>query len=249
MTADSLHYKVEGSGPLLLYIAGMDGTGELFFKQSSGLASSYRVVTYRQRDRGRFTYSDLADDCAAIVRNLGERQATVVAESFGGAVAFTFALRHPEMVERLVIINSFARFRNRLLIRAATRIAPVMPLKLSLSLRLAANALGLFVDGVKGEDRRRFFEVIRTVDREGYAQRLRLIAELDLEERLTEIQAPTLFVAGDKDLLIRSVKEANSMAARMPNASIKVVAGAGHACLLGDKLRLAELLGEVTSDK
>ncbi|HKY05415.1 MAG TPA: alpha/beta hydrolase [Blastocatellia bacterium] len=235
-------YKVEGSGPLLLFVAGIDGTGELFFKQAAHLACSFRVVSFRLREGSGFTYDDLADDCAAIVRDLGERQATVVAESFGGAVAFSFALRYPEMVERLVIINSFARFPNRLLIKAAARIAPRVPLRLMWYLRKTANTLGLLVDGVKREDRRRFFEVIRTVNREGYARRLRLIAELDLEERLAEIKAPTLFIAGDKDLLIRSVKEAQLMAARMPNASIKVMAGAGHACLLGDRVRLADLL-------
>jgi len=54
-------YRVEGRGPLLIYIAGLDGTGELFFKQNPLLATSYRVVTFRSRESGRFTYEDLAD--------------------------------------------------------------------------------------------------------------------------------------------------------------------------------------------
>src|SRR5947199_5840071 len=86
-------YRVEGSGPLLIYIAGLDGTGELFFKQAPALARSYRVVTFRSRDDSRFTYEDLADDVAAIINDLGESRATILAESFGGGVAFTFALR------------------------------------------------------------------------------------------------------------------------------------------------------------
>lgn len=249
MRSQNLAYRIEGSGPLLLFVAGIDGTGELFFKQAQHLTSSYRVAWFRLRDGGGFTYDDLADDCAAIVRDLGERRATVVAESFGGAVAFSFALRHPQMVERLVIVNSFARFRNRLLIRTAARIAPQVPFKLVWYFRKLANSLGLLVDGVKGEDRRRFFEVIRTVDHKGYARRLQLVADLDLEEKLTQIQAPTLFIAGDRDLLIRSVKEAHRMAARMPNASVKVLAGAGHACMLGDKLRLADFLGAVRPNR
>src|SRR5689334_20685378 len=60
-------YRSEGSGPLLIYIAGLDGTGELFFKQVPQLASSFRVITFRQRDDSDFSYEDIADDVAAII--------------------------------------------------------------------------------------------------------------------------------------------------------------------------------------
>src|SRR5437763_15624600 len=80
-------YRIEGSGPLLVYISGLDGTGELFFKQAPALAQSFRVVTFRQRDDGDFSYEDLADDVAAIIHSVGESRATLIAESFSGGVA------------------------------------------------------------------------------------------------------------------------------------------------------------------
>src|SRR4026208_2470043 len=110
-------YRVEGSGPLLIYIAGLDGTGQLFFKQSPALTRSYRVVTFRSRDTGRFTDEELSNDLAASIRDLGEKQATILGESFGGTVALSFALLYPAMVKRLVVINSFPRFRGRVKIR------------------------------------------------------------------------------------------------------------------------------------
>jgi pimeloyl-ACP methyl ester carboxylesterase len=73
-------------------------------------------------------------------------------------------------------------------------------------------------------------------------RRLQLIEEFDVEHRLSEIQTPTLFIAGDRDLLIPSVKEAHAMTRRMPNASVRVIKGGGHACLLGSRVRLDELL-------
>jgi pimeloyl-ACP methyl ester carboxylesterase len=237
-------YRVEGSGPLLVYIAGLDGTGELFFKQAPALAHSYRVVTFRSRDDKRFTYDDLADDVAAIIHALGEPRATIVAESFGGGVAFTFALRHPAMVERLVIVNSFARFHSPVKIRMAVMFGTVMPFWLTSQARLVANRLGLRHEGIRGEDRHRFFKAIRTVKRPGYLQRLRLIAELNLDNRLSEIQAPTLFIAGDKDLLVPSARTSEQMAARMPNATVKIIHGVGHACLMGNVVRLSDLLSE-----
>src|SRR5262245_17442852 len=100
-------YKVDGSGPLLIYVAGLDGTGELFFKQIPDLVRDYRVVTYRLSDDRHFTYEDLAKDLAGIIRHQQERSALIVGESFGGTIALEFAIRHPEMVDRLLIINSF----------------------------------------------------------------------------------------------------------------------------------------------
>ena len=240
----SSHYRVEGSGPLLIYIAGLDGTGQLFFKQAPRLAPAYRVITFRSRDEGRFTYEDLTDDLAGIIRDLGEQQATILGESFGGTVALSFALRYPRMVKRLVVVNSFPRFRNRFTIRLGGMLASGLPFGLLWPARRAASMLGLLVDGVGREDRRLFFRTIRTVSGEAYARRLKLIAELNIEPHISEIRTPTLFIAGDRDLLIPSVKEAQTMAARMPNARVRVIEGAGHACLMGSRVRLDELLAE-----
>ncbi|MEK6302284.1 MAG: alpha/beta hydrolase [Acidobacteriota bacterium] len=240
-------YRSEGAGPLLIYFPGLDGTGELFFKQATELSRSYRVVTFRSRDAGRFTYDDLADDAAAIIRDSGGQRATVVAESFGGGVAFAFALRYPAMVERLVIVNSFARFRGRFKIKLGILLASALPFWATSVVRRTANLVALRADGVKAEDRRRFFKAISTVRRDDYTQRLRLIAQLDLEDRLADIHAPTLFIAGEKDLLVPSAREARSMAARMPNATVRLIPRAGHACLLGDRVRLADILAEWTA--
>ena len=237
-------YRVEGAGPLLVYIPGLDGTGEMLFKQMPELARSYRVVSFRLRDNGLFTYEDLADDVAAIIRDIGERQATILTESFGGGVALTFALRYRSMIERLVLVNSFSRYRRRIRIRLAARLASIIPFRLLWPSRKAADSVGLLVDDVATEDRRRFFEIIRTVVRDGYARRLQLIAELDLDDRLSEIEVPALLIATEKDLLVPSIAEARLMAGRMPFATVKIIKGAGHACLLGNQVRLAEILNE-----
>jgi 3-oxoadipate enol-lactonase len=235
-------YTVQGSGPLLVYVPGLDGTGQLFFKQAEQLARLYRVLTFRSRDDSRFTYRDLASDLAAIITDLGEKRAIIVGESFGGTVALSFALAYPRMVERLVVVNSFPRFRNRFKIRTGALLASGLPFRLLWPFRRSASAIALFLDGVNKSDRRLFWQAIRTVSGAAYARRLQLIATFDVEARLAEIQAPVLFIAGDRDLLVPSAREARAMAARMPNAAVKIVEGAGHACLLGDRVRLAELL-------
>jgi pimeloyl-ACP methyl ester carboxylesterase len=237
-------YNVEGSGPLLIYVAGLDGTGQLFFKQAEILARSYRVVTFRSRDDGHFNYEDLTGDLAAIIRDLGEEAAMLVGESFGGTVVLCFALAYPQMVRRLVVVNSFPRFRNRLKIELGVLLASALPFRLLWPFRRAASAFGLFIDRVKKEDRRTFWRAIRSVSGEAYSRRLQLIAGLNIEERLCEIQAPTTFIAGDRDFLVPSAREARAMASRMPNANFRIINGAGHACLMGDRVCLGELLAE-----
>ncbi len=230
--------------PLLINIPGLDGTGQLFFKQAPYLDKDYRVVSIRLRDHGRFTYEDLADDVAAIIRQHKEERATLTAESFGGGVAFTFALRYPQMVERLIIVNSFPRYRQRVRIKLGAWLAARIPFSLAWPVRKFASLVGLFVDRVPKEDRRRFFEATRTIVGEAYARRLQLISELDIEDRLSEIKAPTLLVGCKKDLLVRSVSEAHLMAARIPDAQVKIFQDAGHACLMGDRVCLARIMKE-----
>ncbi|HEY6333581.1 MAG TPA: alpha/beta hydrolase [Blastocatellia bacterium] len=223
-------------------VPGIDGTGELIFKQLPGLAKHFRVATFKLRESGEFSYRDLAGDIAAIIRDVGEERAMVAGESFGGTVALWFALLYPNMLERLVIINSFPRFRNRLKISAARRLAYLLPPRAVWVLRAAGNSVGLYVDGVAAEERRRCRSIIKTAHVNGIRRRLELIEELDLVPRLSEIEAPTLFIAADRDLLLPSVREARLMASRIPNATIKVAQGAGHACLLGDRVSLETIL-------
>jgi pimeloyl-ACP methyl ester carboxylesterase len=87
------------------------------------------------------------------------------------------------------------------------------------------------------------------VKKEGYSRRLELIRDVNLEARLPEIKAPALFIAAEKDLLVPSLKEAQKMARLIPGASVRVIRGAGHACLMGSRVRLAELLAEWSAAK
>jgi pimeloyl-ACP methyl ester carboxylesterase len=240
-------YKIHGSDaalPLLVYIAGMDGTGELFYKQIPALSEVYRVVTFRLRDTSDATFEDLTDDVATIIGEAGEAKAFIVGESFGGTIAMTFALRYPEMTERLIVINSFPYYRRRLRINLAARLAAVAPYTMAVPFRLCMASLGLWLDGVRSEDRRRVLQALRSVEMKSYARRLRLIAEVDIVDRLAEIGAPTLFIAATRDLLVGSVREAKLMSSRVPDATVKIVEGAGHACLLGNQVRLSQLLAE-----
>ncbi len=120
--------RIEGRGPPLVYVPGMDGTGQLFYTQVPALARHFSVTMYALRDTA--TEMDaLVADLERVVRiaaSNGE-PAVLVAESFGGALAMSFALAHPAMVRGLVVLNSFPYYGRQFRLRLALGMLRIMP--------------------------------------------------------------------------------------------------------------------------
>ena len=66
----------------------------------------------------------------------------------------------------------------------------------------------------------------------------------DVRDQLAQVRVPTLFVAADRDHLVPSVEQARFMAARVPGASMRVLEGHGHICLLAPDLDMSLILAE-----
>ncbi len=234
--------RVVGAGPLLVLVPGMDGTGELFYRQVPLLARRYRVATYALRENA--VMADLVDDLAGVIRSAAfERRATVVGESFGGTVALSLALAHPEMLDRLVILNSFPRFSPQGRLRLAIAILGGLPFPWAvMSVVRRLTAFRLHSRHTHAREIRRFFEVTARTTRAAYLQRLRVLRNYDVRERLGEIQAPTLFLASDRDHLVPAVEQARYMVERVPHATLRILRGHGHICLIAPDLDLAQIL-------
>ena len=234
--------RLTGRGPLLVFVPGMDGTGELFYLQVPRLAPHYRVATYTLREDG--TMQDLVADLAAVIAESGTHgRATVVGESFGGTVALSFALTHPEMVDRLVVLNSFPRFLPQARLHLAIAVLRALPFPwVVMSLVRRLTAFRLHSRHTHRREIRRFLEVTARTTRAGYLSRLRVLRDFDVRARLGDIRTPTLFLASDRDHLVPAVEQARYMADRVPNARLRVLRGHGHICLIAPDLDLAELL-------
>src|SRR5688572_11799637 len=154
--------STSGNGPALVLVPGMNGTGELFYRQVPLLERSYRVATYSLRDDAE-SLDVLAADLARTVEAVApvERRAIIVGESFGGAVALTLALTHPEHVAALVILNSFSYFAPQFQLKLAITSLTTLPWRtMSLVRRLTAFRLHsghtqrAEVDRFRSEERR-----------------------------------------------------------------------------------------------
>lgn len=107
-----ISYKVSGSGPLLILIAGARGDGEVFQPLVPHLISQYRVVTY---DRRGFSQSTLdgpqdeehrlttdADDVRHLIEHLTDQPAIIFGNSSGAIVALEVMTRFPEHIQTAV---------------------------------------------------------------------------------------------------------------------------------------------------
>lgn len=222
----------------------MDGTGRLFYRQVPLLAKRYRVASYPLRDDAP-RMETLVEDLAQVVRAIAPTRepAVVVGESFGGTVALSFALAHPELVAALVVINSFPRFLPQLRLHLAIFALRVLPWE-TMPLVRRLTAFRMHSRFTHRAELRRFLELTAGTTRAGYLARLRILTRYDVRDRLGELRTPTLFLAAERDHLVPSVTQARYMAARVPGASLRVLDGHGHICLIAPNLDLERILRE-----
>jgi pimeloyl-ACP methyl ester carboxylesterase len=239
----SVEYKVEGSGPPIVYVCGLEGSGRLFYKQAEDLSRDHRVITMPLRGNGRYEMLRLVEDVAWVVRDAGAEGATVLGESFGGLLTMATALAHPGLFARMILLNTFPHFAQRAKIRMGCVLFAAFYSAMKVHRTRAAQHV-LFSADIAEEDRQLFRDYTRVVGREGYVSRMRIIRDTDLRPRLREIKTPALVVAGTADRLLNSVKAARLMASRMPRARLKLLEGTGHVALLSGRVRVREWLGE-----
>jgi len=109
-----IHYVTRGAGPLVVMIHGFPDYWFTWRKQMPALAESFQVVAIDQRGYNKsdqpvgvenYTMEKLVGDVAAVIRHFGREKAVIVGHDWGGMVAWSFAMAHPGMTERLVILN------------------------------------------------------------------------------------------------------------------------------------------------
>lgn len=111
-----LHYVEAGEGPLVVLLHGFPEHWHVWREQISALVDAgYRVVAPDMRGYNRsekphgveaYRIGTLVEDVLALIERCGEGRATVVGHDWGGVIAWEVAARHPEVVDRLVVLNA-----------------------------------------------------------------------------------------------------------------------------------------------
>ena len=109
-----MHYVTQGSGPLIVLLHGFPEFWYSWRFQIPVLAElGYTVVApdlrgYNDTDKPRTGYDvgTLIRDIEGLIKGLGYTQAVVIGHDWGGALAWVFAMRYPQLVSRLVVMNA-----------------------------------------------------------------------------------------------------------------------------------------------
>ncbi len=111
-----LYYEIHGTGePLILLHGGLAAT-EMFGEVMPALSNDRQVIAVDLQAHGRtadidrpLSYDAMADDIAALIKHLGIERADVMGYSVGGGVALRTAVRHPEVMRKLVLVSTAFR--------------------------------------------------------------------------------------------------------------------------------------------
>lgn len=219
-----------GDRPVLVLVHGYTGSSHDWSGVLEPLAATHRVVTLDHRGHGdssnhghpaAYTFDQLLADFERVIDDLGVAHIHLLGHSMGGVIAMRYVLAHPERVASLVLMDTAAEPSG-------------MPVEIIEQLAQVARADGmeaLFaqisafagVTEVDPVDAARFARM----DVEAFAA---LGAELgtypSMLAALASVACPTTVIVGESDLGLRGA--ADALAATIPGARLRVIAGAGH---------------------
>lgn len=108
-----IYYEIHGTGRPLVLLHGAYMTINSWGAIVPGLAGTRQVIAVELQGHGRtadierpFSYDQMADDVAALIEHLRIEEADVFGYSMGGGVALQTAIRHPEVVRKLVVASA-----------------------------------------------------------------------------------------------------------------------------------------------
>lgn len=242
-----MYYEIRGEGFPLVLIMGFMGNADcwdpVYFMPR--LSEHFKVVTFDNRGAGRTDVSDreeytirmMADDTAGLMEALGIERAHVLGISMGGMIAQELAINHPRKVERLVLASTFC---------GGPRAVPIP----GEAAQMVTEIMGLLSQ--KGWDREVAFKLLPFIfteefmrenpglvevaadliltaptPPEGIVRQVGAILSFDACDRLPQIRAPTLILAGKKDRYIPP-ENAEIMAKRIPRSRLVYFERSAH---------------------
>jgi len=235
MPAVDVFHEVAGSGEPLVLLNGVMMTTQSWVFQTRALSERFTCVLHDFRGQLRTPFSGPSDmrdhvrDLAALLDRLGIDQAHFVGTSYGGEVAMLFALAHPRRVRSLSLIACVSHVEPPLreavsLWRDTALREPETLYDVSAPYNFSPEILTpSFVE--QGRARLRSYPPAFFT---GFAALCDAFLALDVTHRLPEIEAPTLVIAGERDIL-KPPHSSEIIAAGIPGARLEIVGGAPHA--------------------
>jgi pimeloyl-ACP methyl ester carboxylesterase len=232
-SGSALHGKTR-----LVYLPGIDGTGRLLHRQPR-LFEEYDVSCVSYPQYGPNTYDELV--------SLGEAKlpaegGVVLAESFGVAVALMLALKRPELVRHLVLVNGFAYYPRRPLIHLLASLGSYLPKRPSSSWTRSMRGILFFPPNTSKAEQDAWWDLTADVPMWAYGMRVALITTMDVRPRLRDVSCPTTVFVAPNDRIVPP-PAGRLMAKRLPNVRL-IEKPLGHAAMIHPDVDVARWLSD-----
>ena len=237
-----IYYEVHGEGEPLLLIMGYGANSQWWYRQVPAFSREFKVIVFDNRGTGRsdkpdipYTMAMMAGDAAGLLEAIGIEAAHIFGVSMGGMIAQELVLGYPEKLISLILGCTTPGGRNTVLPdNEALTFLFDHERRRQLPLEDQARELMPFLFSQDFIDKNRellenfianAFEYITPIH--GYQRQGEAINSYNVYDRIPEIQAPTLVIAGTGDRLI-PVENSRILASRIPNAELVLFENVGH---------------------
>ncbi len=242
----STNVKIHYSDPnphgtqVVLLLHGLGVTGESWSLQFSALIKAgLRPIAPDLRGFGQSSYpggagriTTFAGDMAALLQQLDIAPAHVIGISLGGTVALQLAIDHPELVRKLVLVNTFARLQPKGIsgyLYFGLRMFMVHTLGMPAQARAVARHM--FPKPEQESSRADLIRQVSQANPKAYRATMRALARFNVEDRLGTLSPPTLVITGGEDSTVDPGSQ-KVLVERIPNAKQEIIPGAGHAVIV-----------------
>lgn len=249
----SLYVEVAGHGYPLLLMHGGPGADHWSMLPFRGCAAQFTLIFYDHRCNGRsegapvtsMTWENLTADADALRQKLGLEKWAVLGHSFGGQVALEYALRYPNSLSHLVLLDTGGDSRwsqqNAADLLATRGYSPekVRLVRRFFNGQIEPNEMlpALMSFGSAYYHHHSLWLMARDLIRGEWHARIRpdaliyagrhLLKDWTVMDRLSEIKVPTLVMAGRDDFLFPPEHQIE-LAGGIPNARLRIIERAGH---------------------
>jgi aminoacrylate hydrolase len=234
-----VHESERPGAPTVLLSAGLGGTAGYWAPQLAALETRYRVVAYDQAGTGRnkrdlpddHSIAAMANEAVAVMNATNTGKAHFVGHALGGLVGLDLAVRHPDRLRSLTVVNGWTAahahtkrcFELRLMLlkhegpAAYVRAQPIFLYPADWLAKNAARAAQEEAHGLSG------FQGAETLKR-----RIAALLAFDATPHLASLSTPTLISAARDDVLV-PCSMSEQLAASIPGSTLDIAPWGAHA--------------------
>lgn len=251
----SIHYESTGNGKPILFIHGLGSSTRDWERQVGHFSDSHRVITVDLRGHGQsgkpegpYSIQQFSEDVAGLIDELELAPVAVVGISLGGMVAFQLAVDHPELIDKLVVVNALPD--NDLLQKERGQILMRKLIVRFLGLERMGKILGarLFPDEDMEQERSKMVARWAENDKRAYQRSFQAAVDWPgVTDRFDRFDRPTLMISSEHDYVGLDQKQPYLDA--MPGVEHAVIENAHHAVPMERPGKFNRLLEEFLASR